>query len=51
MAARLAGFPDRAVRMVVPYSVGVGPDDPGTGGMIEARVPLYEMVETLSQEA
>lgn len=25
-AARAAGFPDRAVRIVVPYSVGVGPD-------------------------
>jgi len=25
-ATRLPGFPDRAVRMVVPYSVGVGPD-------------------------
>jgi tripartite-type tricarboxylate transporter receptor subunit TctC len=25
-AQRTAGFPDRAVRLVVPYSVGVGPD-------------------------
>jgi tripartite-type tricarboxylate transporter receptor subunit TctC len=26
LAARTTGFPDRAVRLVVPYSVGVGPD-------------------------
>lgn len=32
-------------------SVGVTADDPGTGGMIKSRVPLFEMVETLSQEA
>ena len=25
-AARSAGFPERAVRIVVPYSVGIGPD-------------------------
>ena len=32
-------------------SAGIGPDDPGTGGMIDASVPLFELVETLSQEA
>lgn len=31
-------------------SVGVGPDDPGKGGAIDARVPLFELIETLSQE-
>lgn len=36
--------------MFVYPSVGVGPDDPGQGGMIAARVPLYEMVETLVTE-
>lgn len=42
--------PDSTLMFVYP-SAGVGPDDPGTGGMIEKRVPLYELVETLSQEA
>lgn len=36
--------------MFVYPSVGVGPDDPGKGGAIPARVPLYEMVETLASE-
>lgn len=40
-----------ATLMYVYPAVGVGPDDPGTGGMIDARVPLYELIETLSQEA
>ncbi len=41
---------DSTLMFIYP-SVGVGPDDPGTGGMINSRVPLFEMIETLSQEA
>ncbi|MBX7207416.1 MAG: hypothetical protein K1X78_03805 [Verrucomicrobiaceae bacterium] len=37
--------------MFVYPSAGMGPDDPGKGGMISKRVPLFEMIETLSQEA
>ena len=36
--------------MFVYPSVGVSPDDPGTGGVVKSRVPLFEMLETLSQE-
>jgi len=42
--------PDFTLMFVYP-SVGVSADDPGTGGMIDSRVPLYEMIETLSNEA
>jgi hypothetical protein len=36
--------------MFVYPSVGVGPDDPGQGGVVKSRVPLFEMLETLTQE-
>lgn len=42
--------PDHTMMFVYP-SAGVGPDDPGSGGVIEKSVPLFEMIETLSQEA
>lgn len=40
---------DSALMFVYP-SVGVGPDDPGRGGTVDAHVPLFEMIETLTQE-
>jgi hypothetical protein len=40
-----------ATLMFVYPTDGVGPDDPGKGGMADSRVALYEMVETLSSEA
>lgn len=38
---------DSTLMFVYP-SAGAGADDPGKGGSINARVPLYEMVETLA---
>jgi hypothetical protein len=36
--------------MFVYAAAGVGPEDPGLGGMVKSRVPLFEMLETLTQE-
>ena len=40
-----------ATLMFVYPTGGVGPDDPGKGGMADSGVALYEMIETLSNEA